>query len=44
MNYDPPSEQLGTAIDDNGPIAVARLAVRYIELMIDEATSLMPKN
>jgi hypothetical protein len=39
--YDPPSEHQGSAIDDNGPITVARLMVRYIELMIDEAQSLI---
>ena len=41
--YDPPSEHLGLAIQDNGPIAVARLMVQYIEPMIAEAGSLIPK-
>ena len=43
VNYDPPSEHLGSVIPDNGPIAVARLMVQYIEAMIAEAGPLIPK-
>lgn len=39
--YAPPSTHLGSAIDENGPIAVAGLMVRYIESMIDEAVPLI---
>lgn len=38
--YSPPVEHLGMPIENNGPIAVARLMFQYIEAMIAEAKSL----
>lgn len=43
VTYDPPSEHLGSPLNDNGPILVAGLMVKYIELMIDEAEALIPE-
>lgn len=40
VGYDPPSSHLGSAIDDNGPTAVAKLMVQYVEGLISEAESL----
>lgn len=39
--YGPPCEHLGLAMEDNGPIAVATLMVRYIEAMISDAQTLI---
>lgn len=38
--YDPPTEHLGSPIEDNGPIAVAKLMVQYLEPMISDAEAL----
>jgi hypothetical protein len=43
VNYDPPTEHLGSIIHDNGPISIASLMVQYIESLAAEAESLMPK-
>jgi hypothetical protein len=44
IDYVPPIEHRGSVIPDNGPIAVARLMVQYLETIVDEAVSLMPKD
>jgi hypothetical protein len=41
IDYDPPVEHLGQPIEDNGPIAVAQLMVKYIEAMTNEAQGLI---
>lgn len=41
VDYDPPDEHLGTAIDDGTPIEVARLMTRYIEQMLIEVNGLI---
>jgi hypothetical protein len=38
---DPPSEHLGQKLDNNLPVAVAEAAARYIELMLEDAQSLV---
>lgn len=40
VGYDPPSSHLGSPLDDNGPNAVARLMVQYVERLVSEAEAL----
>jgi hypothetical protein len=44
VDYDAPSAHLGSLISEVSPIAVARLMVQYLEAMIAECETFIPKN
>lgn len=40
VDYDPPTEHVGSTISDSAPIAIASSAVRYLESLVAEAEAL----